>query len=130
MLDSDVRICLLVLAIAFTAGAAQAPAPSRPLAPPATDIYLLALPGGIATMEAAKPWGYDNQPMFSPDGARLLFAANRDGKQIDIYEFERASGKVAQLTETPTNENSPTYLPAGLGSAGDFSVVRTEADIG
>ena len=53
MLDSDVRICLLVLAIAFTAGAAQAPAPSRPPAPPATDIYLLALPGGIATMQAS-----------------------------------------------------------------------------
>ena len=29
--------------------------------------------------------GYDNQPMFSADGSRILFAANRDGKQIDIY---------------------------------------------
>ncbi len=38
-------------------------------------------------MKAAKPSpvstapGYDNQPMFSPDGARILFAANRDGKR-------------------------------------------------
>ena len=125
---------LLALGFAFAVGAVQAPAPSQPAAPPATDIYLLSLPAGIASMKAAKPSpvstapGYDNQPMFSPDGARILFAANRDGKQIDIYEFERASGKVVQLTETPTNENSPTYLPAGLGAAGDFSVVRTEPD--
>ena len=72
--------------------------------------------------------GYDNQPMFSPDGGRILFAANRDGKQIDIFVFEREDGRVSQLTETPENENSPTYLPAGLGAPGAFSVVRTEPD--
>ena len=127
-------VCLWALGFAVAVGAAQAPAPSPPPAPPATDIYLLSLPGGIASMKAAKPSpvstapGYDNQPMFSPDGGRIVFAANRDGKQIDIYEFDRASGKVAQVTETPTNENSPTYLPAGLGGPGDFSVVRTEPD--
>jgi Tol biopolymer transport system component len=129
-----VPIFVLVLAITFVAGGRQTPAPSQLAAPPATDIYLLSLTGSIASMKTAKPApvstapGYDNQPMFSPDGARILFAANRDGKQIDIYEFERASEKVAQLTETPTNENSPTYLPAGLGGAGEFSVVRTEPD--
>ncbi len=72
--------------------------------------------------------GYDNQPMFSPDGRRLLFAANRDGKQIDIFMFERASGRVSQLTETAQNENSPTFVPAGMGDAGSFSVVQTEPD--
>jgi hypothetical protein len=72
--------------------------------------------------------GYDNQPMFSPDGGRILFAANRDGKQIDIYAFERASGRILQLTQTAENENSPTFLPAGIGPAGGFSVVQTEPD--
>ncbi len=72
--------------------------------------------------------GYDNQPMFSPDGRRLLFAANRDGKQIDIFMFERASGRVSQLTETAQNENSPTFVPAGMGDAGSFSVVQSEPD--
>jgi Tol biopolymer transport system component len=72
--------------------------------------------------------GYDNQPMFSPDGGRILFAANRDGKQIDIFVFAREGGRVSQLTETFENENSPTYLPAGLGAPGAFSVVRTEPD--
>jgi len=103
-------------------------------APPATDIYLVSLPGGLGSMKEAKPSpvsvapGYDNQPMFSPDGGRILFAANRDGKQIDVYVFERATGSVSRLTETPENENSPTYLPAGVGEPGGFSVVRTEPD--
>jgi len=107
---------------------------SAPTPPPATDIYLLELSGGLASMKTAKPIpvstapGYDNQPAFSPDGTHILFAANRDGKQIDVYVFDRASSHVTQLTETAENENSPTYLPAGMGDAGGFSVVRTEPD--
>ena len=75
------QVCVLVFAVAVAAGAVQAPAQSQPGAPPGTDIHLLSLPGGIASMKAAKPSpvstapGYDNQPMFSPDGARILFAA-------------------------------------------------------
>lgn len=79
-----------------------------------------AKPSAISTRE-----GYDNQPYFSPDGRRILFAANRDGKQIDIFVFDRENGRVAQLTQTPTNENSPTYLAGGDGS---FSVVQSEPD--
>ncbi len=72
--------------------------------------------------------GYDNQPMFSPDGSRILFSANHDGKQFDIHAFDRSTGRAAQLTRTPENENSPTFLPAGLGDPGGFSVVQTEMD--
>ena len=85
-------------------------------------------------MKNAKPTpvstspGYDNQPYFSPDGTRILFAANHDGKQTDVFVFDRASRRVTQLTQTPENENSPTFLPAGIGDPGGFSVVRTEPD--
>ena len=125
----------LTLALALGSGVMTVAASSQPVAaPPATDIYLLSLSGGPGSMKEAKPSpisvapGYDNQPMFSPDGGRILFAANRDGKQIDVYVFERATGSVSRLTETPENENSPTYLPAGVGEPGGFSVVRTEPD--
>lgn len=137
-----IRSVPLVLILAIGAPAASISQPAA--TPPATDIYLISLghrslgggglTGGLASMKTAKPTplsvvaGYDNQPMFSPDGGRILFAANRDGKQIDIYVFERSSGAVSRLTETAENENSPTYLPAGVGGPGDFSVVRTEPD--
>jgi Tol biopolymer transport system component len=108
---------------------AQAPAPL-----PSTDIYLLPLTGGLDSMKAAKPVpistapGYDNQPLFSADGNRVLFAANHDGKQTDVFVFNRENGRTAQLTTTPENENSPTYLPAGIGDSGGFSIVRSEMD--
>jgi Tol biopolymer transport system component len=128
------RASLLVSLI--TSGLLQAPVTPQPspAAPPGTDIYLVPLTGGLPTMKEAKPSavsvapGYDNQPYFSGDGARILFAANRDGKQIDVFVFDRASHRVSQLTTTAENENSPTYLPAGIGAAGGFSVVRTEPD--
>jgi hypothetical protein len=118
--------CVLALSAAARQ-TAQAP-------PPATDIYLVQLTGGLPSMRTAKPSpvstapGYDNQPMFSADGRRILFAANRDGKQIDVYVYERAANRVSQLTQTAENENSPTFLPPGIGDPGGFSVVRTELD--
>jgi dipeptidyl aminopeptidase/acylaminoacyl peptidase len=126
----------MLVPVLFTLGVQAQPVPQpapQPAAapPPSTDIYLLPLSGGVASMKAAKPSpistgeGYDNQPCFSADGRRILFAANRDGKQIDIFVFNRDNGRVAQLTETPTNENSPTYLDGGDGS---FSVVQSEPD--
>jgi Tol biopolymer transport system component len=128
------RIFLLIAAIA---SGVQTPSsqPAQPAAPPpSTDIYLVQLSSGLASMKAAKPTavsnvaGYDNQPMFSPDGSRILFSGNHDGKQFDIYAFDRAAGRVTQVTRTPENENSPTFLPSGLGDAGGFSVVQTEMD--
>ena len=119
--------------VAAAATLLQPPAQQTPAPPPSTDIYLLTLANGLASMNTAHPSpianapGYENQPMFSPDGGRILFAANR-GTQTDVYVFDRATGHTSQLTDTPENENSPTYLPAGIGDPGGFSVVRTEPD--
>ena len=94
--------------------------------PPGTDIYLVAADEragvdeiGEAVPVSAAP-GYDNQPNFSPDGNRILFAGNRDGKQIDIYVFDRATGRVTQLTQTAENENSPTYRSGWRGVRRQF----------
>ncbi|MBY0495553.1 MAG: hypothetical protein K2Y23_15180 [Cyanobacteria bacterium] len=126
------RIFLLAVTLL---GLTQAPQPAPAAAPPpGTDIYLLTMSGGVASLKSAKPSpvsnaaGYDNQPNFSPDGTRILFAANRDGKQSDVYAFDRATSRVTQLTATPENENSPTYTPAGVGGTGTFSVVQSEFD--
>jgi hypothetical protein len=98
--------------------------------PPETDIYELAFSGQLESLKSATPQaisvakGYDNQPFFTPDGAAVLFTANRDGKQTDIFEFDRASRKPRQLVATPEAEYSPTMTPDGTG----FSVIRVESD--
>lgn len=115
--------------IAVMAALSQTPAPN-PASPAPFDIFLVPVTSGLSSMKTATPQpvstapGYDNQPYFTPDGARILFAANRDGKQTDIYQFSRADRRVSQLTTTTTNENSPTPLPGGAG----FSVVMSEMD--
>lgn len=120
----------LTLMAGLVLALAQQPAPN-PASPAPFDIYVLAIPNGVASMKTAVPQpmatmpGYDNQPAFSPDGSRVLFAANRDGQQTDIYAYSRADRRTMQLTTTTkTNENSPTPLPGGAG----FSVVMSEED--
>jgi dipeptidyl aminopeptidase/acylaminoacyl peptidase len=111
------RASLLALALL----AAQAP-------PPATDIYLLDAKAGLNSLAQVPPVavvvekGYDNQPFFTPDGGAILFTANRDGKQTDIYE-RAIGGAVRRVTATPESEYSPTITPDG-----GISVIRVEAD--
>jgi WD40-like Beta Propeller Repeat len=109
-------------------GALVAQQPAAP--PPSTDIYELEFDGTLAGLKNAKAQivstepGYDNQPFYTPDGAAILFTANRDGKQMDIYEFDRAKRAVRRLVSTPEGEYSPTVTPDGAG----VSVIRVEAD--
>ena len=114
----------------------QAPIPTPPLPPPPppppTDIYELSFDGTLFdTLKNAKPAalaterGYENQPSFTPDGTAILFTANRDGKQTDIYEFDRKTRRTRQLTSTTGEaEYSATITPDGKG----ISVIRVEAD--
>jgi Tol biopolymer transport system component len=96
--------------------------------PPSTDIYLVEMSGGLESLKNARPQpiaaekGYENQPSFTPDGSAILFTANRDGKQMDIYEHTRG-GSTRQLIATEEGEYSPTITPDGA-----ISVIRVEAD--
>ena len=64
--------------------------------------------------------GYDNQPSFSPDSKSVLFVSARDGKQMDIYQYQISSKKLLQLTDTPENEFSPMLERSGKS----FTAVR------
>ncbi len=129
---SIVTVCL-----AFVVLHAQAPPPAlRPQSP--TDIHLFALAGGLDSLATATPQalatepGYDNQPFFDPDGQRVLYTGNRDGRQTDIFEFDRRTRATRQLTRTPEGEYSPTIpdvRPARQNLARDgFTAIRVEAD--
>jgi hypothetical protein len=95
-------------------------------APPATEVYLMALPpetdghGPSTWINISNSPGYDNQPSFLPDSSAVLFSSNRDGKQTDIYRYDIAGKAVKQLTSTVDSEYSPTVTPDGR----TFSVIR------
>lgn len=99
-------------------------------APPDTEVYLAPLKianGSIeigqATNVSNSP-GYDNQPFFTPDGSALLFTSVRGGgTQTDIYRYDLASKRIAQVTSTAESEYSPTVTPSNA-----LSVVRVELD--
>jgi hypothetical protein len=97
---------------------------------PGTDVYVapLSAAAGRLTLGAAvnvthRP-GYDNQPLFLPDGSAMLYTSIRDDGQADIYRYDIRTDVSVRLTATPESEYSPTPLPSGPG----FSVVRVEAD--
>ncbi|MGE0040441.1 MAG: TolB family protein [Vicinamibacterales bacterium] len=116
----------LLAALATVAGAAvlaQVPVP------PGTDIWLVPMPEGVGSLASTAPAplavrpGYDNQPSFSPDGARVYFTSSVDGAGTDAWEFTRATGRLRPLWDTPDSEYSPTPAPGGA-----LSVIRVEAD--
>src|SRR5688572_13621474 len=121
---------MLRAALMGTFVAVIAQQPTQPPAPPPTDIYELTFDGSADGLKSATPLavvaqrGYDNQPHFAPDGRTILFTAMRDGKQTDIYEFDRTTRQERQLVATPTGEYSATVTPDGAG----FTVIRVEAD--
>ena len=125
---------LLVAAFGLAACAGTVPAVSAQpsaAAPPATDIYLAPLrlqPSGPAMgparVASENPGGYDNQPVFGPDGRAMLFTSRRDGRQTDIYFLELQTRQIRQFTHTPESEYSPTLMPDDAG----VSVIRVEAD--
>lgn len=94
---------------------------------PSTDIYLAALSMENGPLRVGTPHrvtthaGYDNQPVFTPDGRALLYTSVREG-QADTYRYTFADSTHRAVTSTATSEYSPTPHNDG------FSVVRVEED--
>jgi hypothetical protein len=99
-------------------------------APPSTDIFLVEMTGRNAEVKVGEPVnvtkrdGYDNQPMFLPDGRSLLYTSIREDRQADIYQYDIEKKSTTRITATKEAEYSPTPTPDGKF----MSVVRVEAD--
>jgi len=97
---------------------------------PATDIYLVDIKMKGGRVEVGKPFkmtewsGYDNQPMFLPDGKSLFYTSIRDDGQADIYQYTISENVLANSTKTFESEYSATVMPDGKF----FSVIRVERD--
>lgn len=98
--------------------------------PPSTDIFLVDLSARDNRFTIGKPInitareGYDNQPMFLPDGRSIFYTSIREDAQADIYRYDIQSGSTARVTDTKEAEYSATVMPGGKY----FSVIRVEAD--
>jgi hypothetical protein len=109
----------------------QSPPATAPAAqaPPDTEIYLAPLKVMNGALELGTPVnitnhaGYDNQPFFTADGGSVLFTSMRAGQQTDIYRYDIAAKRIAQVTKTAESEYSPTITPTGA-----LSVIRVERD--
>lgn len=111
------RISAVLAAALLMMSAAQAVADeSREKANlPETDIFLFDLNLGADDVlsnkiNATPRGGYDNQPAFTPDSQGFLYSRG-DDYQTDVYEYDLASGSSHQITDTVTNEFSPTASP-------------------
>jgi hypothetical protein len=95
-------------------------------AAPSTDVYLVEVSGMKfgAPVNITNRQGYDNQPMFLPDGESLFYTSAREGRPHDIYKYTIASKRDVRVTDTPEGEYSATIMPG----AQSFSVIRVEAD--
>lgn len=51
-------------------------------------------------------------PMFSPDGKKIVFAANREG-QVDIFEYELESGTLTNITRDAFYDSNPSWSSDG-----------------
>ena len=75
----------------------------------------------------------DRQPLYSPDGKRLLFASDRGGN-LDIWEIALATGAVRRLTDDPSEDWDPALSPDGKyllwssDRSGHFEIWIADAD--
>ena len=55
----------------------------------------------------------DLAPRWSPDGSRLAFVSNRDGKTKQLYVIPAAGGEARRLTDLPEDVTEPVWAPDG-----------------
>jgi eukaryotic-like serine/threonine-protein kinase len=75
----------------------------------------------------------DRQPVFSPDGRRVLFSSNRSGN-LDLWEIDLQTSAMKRLTDDPGQDWDPAYTPDGRGilwssdRTGNFEIWLADAD--
>ncbi len=76
------------------------------------DLYLLPIAGGQAQRITSGP-AYDVQPRFSPDGAAIAFASDRDGME-NLWTCDLAGGSLRQVSkEKDSTVSAPAWTPDG-----------------
>jgi Tol biopolymer transport system component/predicted Ser/Thr protein kinase len=56
--------------------------------------------------------GQDRQPVYSPDGAWILFSSNRSGN-ADLWKLSTTTGELRRVTDHPGHDWDPAFTPDG-----------------
>jgi len=73
----------------------------------------------------------DKEPMYSPDGAKILFYSMREGGNLEIYLMNEDGSDVTRITQNLTNNDSEAiFSPDGMKIAyySDGSIYTINAD--
>jgi eukaryotic-like serine/threonine-protein kinase len=55
----------------------------------------------------------DRQPVLDPDGTRVVFSSNRDGTDLDLWQYDRRDGASRRLTDHAADDWDPALSPDG-----------------
>src|SRR4051794_5871967 len=79
----------------------------------ASSILLAPLDGSGPAQAFTSSGKQDLAPRWSPDGSRLAFVSNRDGKTKQLYVIPAAGGEARRLTDLPEDVTEPVWAPDG-----------------
>lgn len=76
-------------------------------------------PGDLWVMDLERWWFHrltesprgDMMPRWSPDGERIAFMSNRDGRQVDVYLIDTDGTDLLNLSDHPDNNTAPAWSP-------------------
>ncbi len=75
------------------------------------DIFVMDSDGGNE-LRLTTELAYDDQPVWSPDGATLAFISDRNGN-FDIYTMPGSGGIPTRITNSPAADGFPAWSPDG-----------------
>jgi hypothetical protein len=127
------RALLLTAGLLVAAGGAGGQARERIVLASGGDLVAIA-PEGSGTARLTRTAAIETAPSLSPDGTRIAFVGDRDGK-AEIYVMETSGDGVRRLTSNPARiDTDPAWSPDGKrlayasGSAGEFDIYVMNAD--
>jgi len=92
------------------------------------SIWLVPLDGSEPARQFTSSGKQDAAPRWSPDGSRVAFVSNRDGKTKQLYVIPASGGEARRLTELAEDVTEAVWSPDGTRLAFTSRVRDPEYD--